>query len=168
MDNRTCCLHLVLSLNVYSYHFPKSFLTLAFGLYSTKIWILISILWCLHPLRDHVCEGGGQNTHRDMALLMRHTFLKKVVFIAVIIFSWEGQILIDNMFIASELFENTSLKKYILFLIIQRNEFVSKFSFWENKLMVGYTELITLVWNKLSGRKSTKIYLLGDPSSTSH
>ena len=99
---------------------------------------------------------------------MRHTFLKKVVFIAVIIFSWEGQILIDNMLIDSELFENTSLKKYILFLIIQRNEFVSKFSFWENKLMVGYTELITLVWNKLSGRKSTKIYLLGDPSSTSN
>ena len=80
-----------------------------------------------------------------MALLMRHTFLKKVVFIAVIIFSLEGQILIDNMLIDSELFENTSLKKYILFLIIQRNEFVSKFSFWENKLMVGYTELSTLV-----------------------
>ena len=80
-----------------------------------------------------------------MALLMRHTFLKKVVFIAVIIFSLEGQILIDNMLIDSELFENTSLKKYILFLIIQRNEFVSKFSFWENKLMVGYTEVSTLV-----------------------
>ena len=29
----------------------------------------------------------------------------------------------------SELLENTSLKKYILFLIIQRNEFVDKFSF---------------------------------------
>ena len=99
---------------------------------------------------------------------MRHTFLKKVVFIAVIIFSWEGQILIDNMLLDSELFENTSLKKYILFLIIQRNEFVSKFSFWENKLMVGYTEVSTLVWSELSGRKSTKIYLLGDPSSTSH
>ena len=78
-------------------------------------------------------------------LRMRHTFLKKVVFIAVIIFSLEGQILIDNMLIDSELFENTSLKKYILFLIIQRNEFVSKFSFWENKLMVGYTEVSTLV-----------------------
>ena len=100
-------------------------------------------------------------------LRMHHTFLKKVVFIAVIIFSWEGQILIDNMLIDSELFENTSLKKYILFLIIQRNEF-SKFSFWENKLMVGYTEVSTLVWNELFGRKSTKIYLLGDPSSTPH
>ena len=68
----------------------------------------------------------------------------------------------------SELLENTSLKKYILFLIIERNEFVDKFSFWENKLMVGYTEVSTLVWNELFGRKSTKIYLLRDPSSTPH
>ena len=49
------------------------------------------------------------------------------------------------MFMDSELLENTSLKKYILFLIIQRNEFVDKFSFWENKLMVGYTDVSTLV-----------------------
>ena len=61
-------------------------------------------------------------------LRMHHTFLK-VVLIVVIIFSWEGQIFINNMFMDSELLENTSLKKYILFLIIQRNEFVDKFSF---------------------------------------
>ena len=64
-------------------------------------------------------------------LRMCHTYLKKVLFIAVIIFSREGQISIDNMFMDSDLLENTSLKKYILFLIIQRNEFVDKFSFWE-------------------------------------
>ena len=101
-------------------------------------------------------------------LRMRHTFWKKFVFIVAIIFSWEGQIFIDNMFMDSELLENTSLKKYILFLIIQRNEFDDKFSFWEKKLMVGYTEVSTLVWNEFSGGKSTKIYLLGDPSSTPH
>ena len=77
-------------------------------------------------------------------LRMHHTFLK-VVLIVVIIFSWEGQIFINNMFMDSELLENTSLKKYILFLIIQRNEFDDKFSFWEKKLMVGYTEVSTLV-----------------------
>ena len=70
-------------------------------------------------------------------LRMCHTFLKKVVFIIVIIFSWDGQIFIDNMFMDSELLEDTSLKKYFSFLIIQRNEFVDKFSFWENKLVVG-------------------------------
>ena len=101
-------------------------------------------------------------------LRMRHTFWKKVVFIVAIIFSWEGQIFIDNMFMDSELLENTSLKKYILFLIIQRNEFVDKFSFWENKFMVGYTDVSTLVWNEFSGGTSTKIYLLGDPCSTPH
>ena len=77
-------------------------------------------------------------------LRMHHTFLK-VVLIVVIIFSWEGQIFINNMFMDSELLENTSLKKYILFLIIQRNEFVDKFSFWENKFLVGYTDVSTLV-----------------------
>ena len=65
-----------------------------------------------------------------MALLAYAPYiLEKVCFHCSIIFSWEGQIFIDNMFMDSELLENTSLKKYILFLIIQRNEFVDKFSF---------------------------------------